>query len=239
MRAVLLVGGLGTRLRPVVPDRPKPMAAVGEKPFLEILVRYLNRSGISDLVLCTGYRHEQIHRFFGDGRNFGVRIDYSLEQELLGTGGALKNAARYLEGPFLVLNGDSFLEFDLNDFMLFHEGRRKMRPGFLGSIALTAVMDVRSFGAVAPDINGAIEGFSEKPDAGASGLVSAGVYLLEREVLDLIPSGRAVSLEKETFPLAVKSGFALFGYRAEGFFADIGTPSGLARFQDYACQRQL
>jgi NDP-sugar pyrophosphorylase family protein len=215
------------------------MAAVGEKPFLEILVRHLRGAGISDIVFCTGYQHEQIQHFFGDGRNFGVRINYSLEQALLGTGGALKNAERYLEGPFLVFNGDSFLEIDLGNFMLFHEEKRSTKAGYLGAVALTAVADVRSFGAVALDSGGAIERFSEKPDEGASGLVSAGVYLLEPEVLGLISSGRAVSLEKETFPLALKSGFTLLGYREEGFFADIGTPSGLARFQDYARQRQL
>src|ERR1700761_3357297 len=123
MKAVLLVGGLGTRLRSAVPSMPKALASVGERPFLELLVSQLARQGVTQLVMCTGYLAEQIEVALGDGSDFGVSIEYSKEAVPLGTAGALKHAQRYLqhEADFLVLNGDSFLETDFNELIRFHQ----------------------------------------------------------------------------------------------------------------------
>lgn len=229
--ALILAGGAGTRLRPVVSDRPKPMAAVAGRPFLELQIEWLRRQGVSQVVLCTGHLHRHILDHFGDGRPFGIRIDHSVEPSPRGTGGALKLAAPLTRGgPFLALNGDSFLDVDLAGLVRAHAERAAAQPRCLGTLVLTEVPDAREFGSVGLDADDRIVRFDEKSQAlGGPAFVSAGVYCLETALLDLIPGDRSVSLERETFPLALARGFALFGHRAEGFFVDIGTPRGYGR----------
>ena len=236
MRAAILAGGLGTRLRSIVTDRPKPMAVIAGKPFLEHQIEFLKCGGVTDVVLCVGYLHEHIERHFGDGARWGVNIFYSVEQELLGTAGALKHAARFLPGRFLALNGDSFHEFAAEAVAGFHIGQQPCGTdgACLGTIVLTEADATRGYGSVAINDRHRVLGFTEKPEtATASRWINAGVYFLEPSIFDLIPSGRKVSLERETFPAALQRGYHIFGYPSSGYFVDIGTTEGFRRFGEY------
>jgi NDP-sugar pyrophosphorylase family protein len=233
MQALILAGGLGTRLRTVVSDKPKPMAAVGNKPFIEYQIEFLKRHGVGHLILCVGYLYEQIQDYFGNGEKWGVKIDYSVEKELLGTAGALKLAQRYIDGTFLVLNGDTYFDADLQSLAEFH-WRQKNEQDAIGTLALTEVQDASNYGAVTIDIGHKILRFEEKSErAEASRLINAGIYVLDPEILQHIPSAQKVSLEKETFPVLLNQGHRLFGYETTGYFVDIGTPAGYQGFQHY------
>jgi len=228
MKAVILAGGLGTRLREVVRNKPKAMAPVRGRPFLQYQIERLKEYGVDEIILCVAYLAHQIKDYFGEGRDFGVEIKYATEKRPLGTGGALKNAQEYLkENTFLVLNGDTYVNIDLSDFLRYHRDR-----GSKGTIALARVDKPEEYGTVLLDNSQRIMKFLEKLKiAESSGIISAGVYLLEPEVLDHIPLGRKISLEKEIFPDLVRGGLPLFGYLTSGYFVDIGTPEGYARIQ--------
>ena len=226
-KAVLLVGGLGTRLRTVVPSAPKPLAPVGDRPFLELLIRQLGSQGIRNLVLCTGYLADQIEGAFGDGRDLGVAIEYSKEPHPLGTGGALKFAERFLHGvsDFLVMNGDSFLELDLRRLRQFHRTH-----GGLATMAVVPVENAGRYGTVRLDSQNRVTEFREKTGSDSPGLINAGVYMFNSAILRDIPAG-PVSLEKEIFPRLLERG--IYAVRERGVFIDIGTPA------DYALAQQL
>lgn len=235
MQAIILAGGMGTRLRPVVDNKPKPMAEVAGRPFLEYQIGLLKRYGLTDLILCIGYLSEQIVDYFANGAQWEVSIQYALEeQSLLGTGGAIKNAERLIKGTFLVLNGDTYFDIDLQKLIQFHESKRHQDVSILGTLAVVEVTNSAAYGSVWMDNESRIVGFAEKA-TGCSPVhtVSAGVYVLEPAVLEFIPSGKRVSIERETFPLILSKGRNLLGYIAEGFFVDIGTPTGYARFQSH------
>ncbi len=223
--AMLLVGGKGTRLRSVVPSAPKPMAALGEQSFLELLVRQLRYQGIRRLVMCSGYLADQIESKFGDGRAWDVAIEYSREQQPLGTAGAVKLASRHLQGAkdFLVMNGDSFLEIDFRSLIRFHRERNG-----IASMAVVPVEDVGRYGTVRADAGGRVTGFVEKAGANAPGLVNAGVYVFDRAIFECIPEG-AASLEKDVFPQVLDRG--IYALEQRGMFIDIGTPEDYARAQ--------
>jgi NDP-sugar pyrophosphorylase family protein len=229
--ALILAGGAGTRLRSVVSDRPKPMAAVAGRPFLALQIEWLRFQGVRRVVLCTGYLHQHVERYFGNGRAFGVEIAYSVEPSPLGTAGALARAGRSIgTGTFLALNGDSFLDVDLAGLVAAHAVRMAASPDGAGTLVLSAVPDVRDFGRIELDAQGRIVRFDEKTQAvPGPGWINAGIYCLEARLLELVPAQRNVSLERETFPLALARGLALFGHPAEGFFVDIGTPQGYGR----------
>jgi D-glycero-alpha-D-manno-heptose 1-phosphate guanylyltransferase len=223
--ALLLVGGKGTRLRSVVPSAPKPMAAVGGRSFLELLVQQLRVQGIRRLVMCSGYLADQIEEKFGDGRAWDVSIAYSREPEPMGTGGALRLAQSYLaEGAdFLVMNGDSFLEIDLARLVQFH----RERAG-LASMAVVPVEDAGRYGTVRIDANGRVIGFSEKTGNNAPGVINAGVYVFNRAIFDHISPG-PTSLERDVFPKVLAHG--VHAFEQNGMFIDIGTPEDYARAQ--------
>ncbi len=230
MKTLILVGGLGTRLQALVSDRPKPMAEFSGKPFLEYQIERLQAQGFTEIVLCVGYRADQIRDHFGDGNRWDVSIDYAVETEPLGTAGAIKNAQRFIEGAFLVLNGDSYLGANFGDMVEFHRSVRSADRRAVGTLAAVAVDDASAYGALEMDAQRYILSFREKGREGP-GWINGGAYVLEPEVLDLIPEGRAVSVERETFPLALERGHRLLGYPVQGFFVDIGTPEGYRRFQ--------
>jgi D-glycero-alpha-D-manno-heptose 1-phosphate guanylyltransferase len=239
MTAVLLVGGLGTRLRSVVPSTPKPLAAVGGKSFLDLLMRQLRNQGITNLLMCTGYLGDQVQSQFGDGRSWGVSIEYSQELAPLGTAGAVKLAQAYLrDAPeFLVMNGDSFLEIDFDQLTRFHRER-----GGLASMAVLEVDNAARYGTVKMEGQGRVIGFSEKTGCEAPGIVNGGVYVFNRAVLDYIPQGPA-SLERDVFPRILHRG--VYALKQQGMFIDIGTPEDYARAQqlhgrlyESACQKQ-
>lgn len=223
---LLLVGGMGTRLRAVLPSTPKPLARVGDTPFLELLVLQLRAQGMRRLVMCTGHLAGQIESQFGNGHNWDVAIAYSEETEPLGTAGALKFAAGHLEQApeFLVMNGDSFLEMDLRQFIRFHR-----EHGGLASMAVRQVSDAARYGTVRLDPHKRIVGFAEKAGVHTPGVINGGVYMFSRAVLQYIPSG-PVSLENEIFPRLVEHG--MYAAEQDGIFIDIGTPEDYGRAQE-------
>lgn len=226
IKAILLVGGLGTRLRSVVPSTPKVLASIGEKSFLELLIRQLRSQGIRRLVMCTGYLAEQIESKFGDGHTWDVSIEYSKEEVPLGTAGAISLAKRYLgDSPeFLVLNGDSFLEVDFQSLMAFH----RRHDGAMATMAVLRVENASRYGTVHMDATGRIKGFAEKTGDEMPGVVNGGIYVFNHSVWQHIPEGPA-SLERDVFPRLLDQG--VYAQEQHGLFIDIGTPADYARAQ--------
>ena len=226
---VVLCGGLGTRLRSVVTDRPKALAPVGDRPFLELQLELLRGQGARHFVLCVGHMADQVEAAFGDGRGLGVRIDYSREGEtLLGTGGALRLAARFFAPAAVVVNGDTYLDFDHNRLVEHHR-----ETGGVATLTLAKVADPRRFGTVELTPAGHVAGFREKDpnSTAASGWLNAGAYVLERSLIDGIPEGKPASLERDTFPAAIRAGRTVAVLTADRPFYDIGTPDDLAAFR--------
>ena len=223
-QAVILAGGRGNRLGPLLGDLNKPMLDVAGRPFLDLLVMQLQRHRIHDLVFCTGYRGELVERHFGDGTRWGVSIRYSREASPLGTAGALKLADPLIESdPFVVLNGDSILDLDPGALVARHR-----ESGALLTLALVRLSDVGRYGAVETDAAGTVVRFREKAQGG-EGLVNAGVYACSRELLEHLPAGRAASLESEILP-SLPAG-RVHGVAVDGYFVDIGVPETLRRVQ--------
>lgn len=215
---LILCGGKGTRLRSVVDDRPKSMAAIGEKPFLDILIEHTAAFGLGRFILCTGYKAESIQEYYSTRKAPDLEIVILKEKELLGTGGAVKNAERLIQSsPFLILNGDSFFDIDLCRFIDFHISKKALL-----SVALISAEDSKDYGSIEIDNLGKVVRFREKEKAGQNSLISAGIYLFNSEVLSLMPSNKKFSLEYDFFPGIV--GREFYGYLANGFFTDIGTP---------------
>ncbi|MEO0108895.1 MAG: nucleotidyltransferase family protein [candidate division WOR-3 bacterium] len=215
---MILAGGLGTRLKPVIGTLPKCMAPVGGRPFLEYLVHAYRNQGAEEIILCTGYRSQPIFDHFGDGRQFGIRITYSHELAPLGTAGALKKAEPLVQrDSFMVSNGDSFLDIDTAALLDYHESRKSM-----ATIALVHVPNTSRYGRVELGPDNQVVAFTEKARESGPGLINAGVYVFHREVLARIPSDRPVSLENETLPSLTKG--PVFGYQTNSLFVDIGTP---------------
>ncbi len=229
-KAVVLVGGLGTRLRSVLPSTPKPLASVGDRPFLELLVRQLRYQGIRRLVLCTGYLADEIENRFSDGSTWGVSIEYSKEPHPMGTAGAVKFAAPLLQDStdFLVMNGDSFMEIDFRQLMHFHS-----KSGGIASIAVLRMKNELRYGTVQVTAGGRVSGFTEKTDGDPTGFVNAGIYVFNRRILEQIPEGPG-SLERDIFPRLLDHG--VYASEQHGVFIDIGTPQDYARAQEL-CER--
>lgn len=225
---VVLCGGLGTRLRPAVADRPKALAAVGDRPFLAVQLELLRARGARHFVLCVGHMAEQIEAAFGDGSAMGVRIDYSRDGDrLLGTGGALKRAERFFAPSAVVVNGDTYLNLDLARLVRVHAAARAR--GAVATLTLAEMLRADRYGTVALSTNGWVAGFHEK-EAGRGGWVNAGAYVIERELLDRITADEPVSLERDVFPAALDDGLRLAAVAHEEPFADIGTPEDYAAF---------
>ncbi len=224
--AILLVGGLGTRLQSVLPSTAKPMARVGKAPFLEFLVMQLRSQGIRRLIMCTGHLAEQVEAEFGDGHQLDVSIVYSKESQPLGTAGAVKLAEHHLghASDFLVMNGDSFLELNIGKLLRFHRERKGLM-----TMALCRASDAARYGSVDTDSQNRVTGFREKTGVSAPGVINGGVYVFKREVPDSIPDGPA-SLEREVFPKLLARG--IYALEQPGMFIDIGTPEDYARAQN-------
>lgn len=224
--AVILAGGRGTRLQSVIQDRPKPMAQVNGRPFVEWIVRQLIAQGIRRIILSTGYRAEAFERYLGSGKRFGAEIVYSCEPAALGTGGAVRLAMQHVRGNrFLALNGDSYCRFDLHRLLQFHE-----RVNASATLWLTAVDVCDRYGAVEIGPNADVIAFREKQPGLGAGAISAGVYLLERSMIATVPADRPISIEQEIFPGLIGSG--LFAVTGGGPFLDIGTPESYATAND-------
>jgi len=232
LTAAILAGGLGTRLRPVLFDGPKVLVAVNGRPFLAYLLDQLSDAGVRRVVLCTGYRGEQVREAFGE-RYGDLELAYSQESEPLGTAGALRLALPLLDtDPVLVLNGDSYCEADLGDFLAWH-----LAHGSAGSLLLTWVEDASRYGTVDVGDSGIILAFREKAGLAIPGWINAGVYLLSRRLLGSILAGGAGSIERDVFPVWVGQG--LKGYQARVSFMDIGTPESYAQAEAFFADRRL
>jgi mannose-1-phosphate guanylyltransferase len=219
LTAVILVGGLGTRLRPLTDRTRKDMLTLVDRPQLAYTFEHLRRHGVTRAIVSCGYLPTQIQEHFGE-RYGDLRLEYKVEEEPLGTGGAIRFAAEGLDEPFLALNGDSLREADLAALVSFHRGR-----GAKATILLTPVEDPTRYGLVRVDDEGRVLSFLEKPrpEEIDTDLINAGLYVLEPDVLELIVPDRAVSIEREVFPRLVEEG-AVHGVALPGYWLDIGTP---------------
>ncbi|MEM9712953.1 MAG: NDP-sugar synthase [Actinomycetota bacterium] len=227
MQALVLVGGFGTRLRPLTLTRPKQMLPVGGRSMLERVVDGLRRHGVTEVVLSMGYRPDAFERALPDGTCAGVPLRFVVEDEPLGTAGAIAFAASEagVDDTFLVLNGDIISDFDLTALVGFHR-----EASAEATIALKQVDDPSRFGVVVTDDVGRVERFVEKPprDEAPSDLINAGAYVVEPALLDRVPDGRAVSIEREVFPAVVANG-ALRARADDAYWLDCGTPEALLR----------
>ena len=228
MQAILLCGGMGTRLRSVVSDRPKPMADICGKPFLQYLLEMLREKGITEVIFALGYMGEMIEEYFQDGSVFGLKIAYSYEVEPLGTGGAIRNALpKILEEEVLVLNADTYFPMDYQGLYRFHQEN----DGDF-SLATRAVPDISRYGAVRRDAAGRILAWNEKLEDGGqplAGEINGGIYVMKKSLIAEIPEGKQ-SLEQDCVPKWLSEGKRIFGLPFDGYFMDIGIPKDYQQF---------
>jgi D-glycero-alpha-D-manno-heptose 1-phosphate guanylyltransferase len=218
MQAIILAGGKGLRLREVIKDKPKSMAEIAGKPFLEYLIIQLVRWGIKDIVLSVGYKKTMIKAYFGDGADWGVKITYSEEEKPLGTGGAIREAAKFIKNEdFLVMNGDSFFDVDFNKLTAYH----KKKNGIC-TIGLVKVRNTKRYGSVILKDNGSVSAFLEKTNSGC-GFINGGIYVFKRELFKRGFSDGKISLETQVLLNIINQG--LYGMALRRFFIDIGVPS--------------
>lgn len=219
MQALILVGGEGTRLRPLTSTVPKPVITLVDRPFMAYMLEWLKGHGIDEVVFSLGFLADGVRSVLGDGSHYGLKLHYVEEPEPLGTGGALKYAEDLLHDRFAMLNGDVLTDIDLSAQIAQHE-----RTGARGTLALVPVEDPSAYGLVRLHDDDAVKGFLEKPSPEEidTNLISAGAYVLERDVLDLLAQGENASIERDVFPKLVGAG--LYGYRGAGYWLDIGTP---------------
>ena len=220
MQAVILVGGEGTRLRPLTSTVPKPVVPLVDRPFMAYMLEWLRSHGVDDVVMLMGYLPTAVRNVLGDGSQYDLRIRYVEEPDPRGTAGALKYAEELLEERFFMLNGDVLTDMDLTAQLAKHE-----ENGARGTLGLVPVEDPTAYGLVRTHADGRVKGFLEKPSADQidTNLISAGAYVFERDVVDLIEPDRNVSIEREIFPQLVGDG--LYGFAHPGaYWLDIGTP---------------
>ena len=215
MQALILVGGEGTRLRPLTDSVPKAVMPLAGRPFLSYMIDWLGRHGVDEVVLACGFKADQVREVLGEGGT--PRLRYVEEPEPRGTAGAIKFASEELSGRFLALNGDVLTDLDLTALMSFHEQR-----GSRATLGLYPVQDATGYGLVRRSEDGAVLEFLEKPEQPGAGEINAGTYVLEHAVLDLIPDGEMVSIERDVFPRMIGEG--LYGLPLDGYWMDIGTP---------------
>jgi len=221
---ILLVGGFGTRLKPLTNEAPKPMLPVAGLPVTEHQILAAKTAGIHTLVLATSYLAEVFTPYFGDGAKWGMKILYAVEKEPLGTGGAIRNAAQLLsrDEPIVVFNGDVLSRHSIADQIAFHVAKKADV-----TLHLIDVEDARAFGCVPTDADGRVTAFLEKMENPVSRSINAGCYIFSPEVVDEIPLGKVVSIERETFPKLVADGRAVFGFKDQSYWLDVGNPAAL------------
>lgn len=227
MKAALLVGGPGTRLRPLTYVVPKCLLPVGGKPLLERTLRYLESYGITEFVLCVSYLKKQIIDTFGDGSALGFRIEYAQSDTPLGTAGQLRTAAPFLNETFLAMNGDIVTTLSIGNLVETHR-----KTGGVATIALKEFGVKVPYGHVIVNGSGRVEGFEEKPTLTFK--ANAGVYVMEPRVFDAIPTGKACSLETETFPQLIARGEKIGSYFEEAYWADVGSMADFERVNNEA-----
>ncbi|NIM04875.1 MAG: NTP transferase domain-containing protein [Armatimonadetes bacterium] len=219
-RAVVMAGGEGSRLRPLTSSLPKPMMPVANRPIMEHILALLRENGVEQAHAGLHYLADEIEAYFGDGSDFGLRLDYSVEDTPLGTAGSVKRLQEHLEGTFVVISGDALCDFDLGAAIHFHREK-----GSAATLVLTRVAEPREFGVVITDEEQRVQRFLEKPSWGEvfSDTVNTGIYVLEPQVLDKIDPEGQVDFSGDLFPALLKEGWPLYGYVAEGYWCDIGS----------------
>jgi mannose-1-phosphate guanylyltransferase/phosphomannomutase len=219
VKAVVMAGGEGTRLRPLTSNQPKPMVPIVGKPCMEHIVELLKKHGFDDVIVTVAFMPQAIRGYFGAGESLGVSIRYSVEESPAGTAGSVKLAEEALDETFLVISGDALCDFDLGELIRFHR-----EQGGVATLGLKSVPNPLEFGIVVTDEDGRVERFLEKPSWGQvfTDTINTGIYVLEPEVLRHVPTDRAFDFSKELFPLLLEMGKPLFGYVAEGYWQDIG-----------------
>ena len=232
MEAILLCGGLGTRLRSVVSDRPKPMADIAGKPFLHYLVKMLSESGVKHLIFALGYMGEQIEAYFQSGEDYGLSISYSYEDSPLGTGGAIRNALSHVSGEnVLVLNADTYFHTDYESLL-----REQLKNKAAMTIASRKIEDISRYGAILRDESGRIlrwneKMFSDQVEAPRPGEINGGIYVMQKCLIEKIPEGKQ-SLENDCIPAWLEDGLYLQAIPSDGYFMDIGIPEDYAQFRE-------
>ncbi|HEX2266921.1 MAG TPA: sugar phosphate nucleotidyltransferase [Actinomycetota bacterium] len=222
MRAVVMAGGQGTRLRPLTSNQPKPMLPIVGRPMMQHILRLAHNHGFNEIVATVHFLASVVRNFFGDGSDLGLSLSYATEEEPLGTAGSVKNAAPLLDDRVLVLSGDSVTDVDLTELVQFHE-----KKGAAVTVTLKRVKDPLEFGIVITDEEGRVERFLEKPGWGEvfSDTINTGIYVIEKEVIDLIPEGE-VDFSKDLFPVLLDKGFPIYGYVTARYWADVGNFDG-------------
>ncbi|MGH9158037.1 MAG: sugar phosphate nucleotidyltransferase [Acidimicrobiales bacterium] len=226
MKAVIMAGGEGTRLRPLTSNQQKAMAPLANRPMMEHIVRLLKKHGFDDIVVTVAFMANTVRTYFGDGAEFGVRMVYAAEESPLGTAGSVGNARAELDEPFLVISGDVVTDIDLSAIVATHRS-----SGALATLALKAMENPLEFGIVITRPDGSIERFLEKPTWGQvfSDTINAGIYVLEPEIFDFVPEGRSVDFSGEVFPALLEAGRPMFGHVADGYWEDVGTLEAYSR----------
>lgn len=214
LKAVVLAGGLGTRLRPYTLFMPKPMLPLGDKPVLEHLIRWLSSSGIREIVICVGYLGRVVEDYFLDGRDLDVKITYARTRTPMGTAGQLKSAEKLIDGTFLCVYGDSIFDFKVNDMIDFH-----VKEEALATIALVPYKTTLKYGFIEIDEYGAVKKWREKPTV--EGLINVGCYVMEPRFLDYIPEDKMFGMNF-AFERAIEANERIYGYVSKGSFTDIG-----------------
>jgi mannose-1-phosphate guanylyltransferase len=219
MQAVILVGGEGTRLRPLTSTVPKPVVPLVDRPFISFMLEWLRQHEIDDVIMSCGFLATSVRNVLGDGSGLGIRLRFVEEPDPRGTAGALKFAEPMLDERFLMLNGDVLTDIDISEQIAQHQ-----QTGATATLALVPVADPTAYGLVHLNEDRSVREFLEKPspDAIDTNLISAGVYVLEREILALVPPERNVSIEREVWPLLIGNG--LYGFPSESYWLDIGSP---------------
>ena len=220
MKAVIMAGGEGTRLRPLTSNQPKPLMTLANRPMMEHIVRLLKEHGFDDIVVTLAFLPQSIRTYFGDGSEFGVRMVYATEETPLGTAGSVRNARDELTEPFLVISGDVLTDIDLSEVVRFHSDR-----GSMATLALKSMENPLEFGIVITRDDGSIERFLEKPTWGQvfSDTVNTGIYVCNPEIFDYIPEGESVDFSSDVFPRLLADGKPLYGFVADGYWEDVGT----------------
>jgi mannose-1-phosphate guanylyltransferase/phosphomannomutase len=222
LKAVILVGGEGTRLRPITFLNPKPMLPLVNRPFMENFILWLKSHKIKDIIFSTCYLPEIFKDYFGDGSDFGLRLTYVSEENPLGTCGGVKNVEKYLDDDdFIVFNGDILTSLDLTKMAAFHKSKEADI-----TIALIAVEDPTCYGLVPVDGEGRVKQFLEKPsqDEITTNLINAGIYIIKSDVMKMAPKGVKYSFERGLFPTALSEGYKIYGYISDSYWMDLGTP---------------
>ena len=220
MKALFLAGGMGTRLKPLTDDLPKPMVPMMGKPLMERNMLKLQDCGIDEIVLSTSYKPQKIKEYFGDGAKLGLKIHYVCEDIPLGTGGAIKNTQKFFDDTFIIFNADILSNINITDMLKFHKEKHASV-----TIAVTKVENPSHYGVIEYNEDLYAESFTEKPKPSEikSNYINAGIYIFEPDVLKEIPGSKIVSIERETYPLLLTKGYPIAVYKSKEYWMDIGT----------------